>query len=138
MSEHSRFLPAAILGVGCLLLLRVTGQHVMPLAQPLSSLPDSIQGYHGTDLSISPDEQAVAGMTSYVFRRFGPDSSIVFSVYVGYYDYQAQGKTVHSPKNCLPGAGWEPLRPRRSRLLPPAGPFPSTSTSWPTRISARS
>jgi EpsI family protein len=30
-------------------------------------------------------------------------------VYVGYYDSQMQGKTIHSPKNCLPGAGWEAL-----------------------------
>jgi EpsI family protein len=30
-------------------------------------------------------------------------------VYVGYYEQQAQGKTIHSPKNCLPGAGWEVL-----------------------------
>lgn len=32
-----------------------------------------------------------------------------FSVYVGYYESQARGKTIHSPKNCLPGAGWEPV-----------------------------
>ena len=30
-------------------------------------------------------------------------------MYVGYYDQQTQGQTIHSPKNCLPGAGWEPL-----------------------------
>ena len=109
MSDRSRFIPAAVLGLGCLLLLRVTGQRVMPLTRPLSSLPATMQGYQGTDLTISPEEQAAAGMTSYVLRSFGPDSSTVFSVYVGYYDYQTQGKTVHSPKNCLPGAGWEPL-----------------------------
>jgi EpsI family protein len=32
-----------------------------------------------------------------------------FSLYVGYYESQTRGKTIHSPKNCLPGAGWEPL-----------------------------
>jgi EpsI family protein len=30
-------------------------------------------------------------------------------VYVGYYDEQRQGKTIHSPRNCLPGAGWDPV-----------------------------
>ena len=29
---------------------------------------------------------------------------------MGYYDYQVQGKTIHSPRNCLPGAGWEVLQ----------------------------
>jgi EpsI family protein len=28
---------------------------------------------------------------------------------MGYYGSQRQGDTMHSPLNCLPGAGWEPL-----------------------------
>ncbi len=32
-----------------------------------------------------------------------------FTLYVGYYPEQMQGSTIHSPRNCLPGAGWEPL-----------------------------
>src|SRR5690606_37522162 len=39
-----------------------------------------------------------------------------FSVYVGYYPQQRQGKTIHSPKNCLPGAGWEPLDAARLEI----------------------
>jgi EpsI family protein len=30
-------------------------------------------------------------------------------VYVGYYASQRQGDTIHSPQNCLPGAGWRPV-----------------------------
>jgi EpsI family protein len=30
-------------------------------------------------------------------------------VYVGYYASQRQGDTMHSPQNCLPGAGWRPI-----------------------------
>jgi EpsI family protein len=32
-----------------------------------------------------------------------------FTLYVGYYPEQMQGSTIHSPRNCLPGAGWDPL-----------------------------
>ena len=46
-------------------------------------------------------------MTDYVFRTFGPDSATAFSLYVGYYQRQAAGKSIHSPRNCLPGAGWQ-------------------------------
>jgi EpsI family protein len=49
----------------------------------------------------------VAGVSDYVFRVFGPDSTPAFSVYVGYYESQATGRTIHSPRNCLPGAGWQ-------------------------------
>jgi EpsI family protein len=47
-------------------------------------------------------------MSDYSFRSFGADSlSPLFTLYVGYYDRQVQGKTIHSPRNCLPGAGWQ-------------------------------
>jgi EpsI family protein len=105
-----RFLPAVLMGLGALLLLGVNRQKVMPLAEPLSTLPMEILGLAGRDHPIPADEQQVAGMTNYVLRDFlNPvDSTFAFSVYVGYYDRQTQGKTIHSPKNCLPGAGWEP------------------------------
>ena len=54
-------------------------------------------------------ERRVAGMSSYILRNYGPVAAPLFSVYVGYYDEQRQGKSIHSPKNCLPGDGWEPV-----------------------------
>jgi EpsI family protein len=35
---------------------------------------------------------------------------------VGYYPSQTQGRTIHSPKNCLPGSGWEPLEAREEQI----------------------
>jgi EpsI family protein len=52
-------------------------------------------------------------MTDYSLRTYGPDSAYLFSTYVGYYDRQVQGKAIHSPKNCLPGAGWEVMSAER-------------------------
>ena len=46
-------------------------------------------------------------MSSYILRDYGPAAAPLFSIYVGYYDEQRQGKSIHSPKNCLPGDGWE-------------------------------
>ena len=81
----------------------------MPPAQPLTSISRTFLGQEGRDLTIDEEERKVAGMSDYIHREFGPDSSFLFSLYVGYYDRQVQGKTIHSPKNCLPGAGWEVL-----------------------------
>ena len=49
-------------------------------------------------------------MTDYVARVYSRDTVVAFSTLVSYYDHQEQGKTIHSPRNCLPGAGWEILR----------------------------
>ena len=102
--------PPAVLLLGCGLLLFSTRQQSIPLPQPLSGLPNTMLGLPGKDVTISQDEQAVAGMSTYVLRVFGQGSGgPAFSIYVGYYESQIQGRTIHSPKNCLPGAGWEPL-----------------------------
>ena len=116
MRNWQRWIPAGTFGAGCLLLLSVQRQQVMALREPLSTLPTSIEGYQGYDQVISDEEQQVAGMSDYVLRYFGRDSTLAFSVYVGYYAQQTQGRTIHSPKNCLPGAGWEPLAASREMI----------------------
>jgi len=110
MADLQSFAPAAVLGIGCLLLSGVREQKKMPPAAPIPSIAMGIPGYQPRDTVIDAQEQKVAGMSNYVLRLFQRDSTDPgFSVYVGYYDYQVQGKTIHSPKNCLPGAGWEQL-----------------------------
>jgi EpsI family protein len=50
----------------------------------------------------------VLRVDDYITRTyFAPDRSVV-GLYVGYWKTQRQGDTIHSPLNCLPGAGWEP------------------------------
>src|ERR1043166_9251611 len=104
--------PAAVLAVGCGLLLLSARQQAMPLVAPLSTLPMAIEGFIGKDLEVPPEQRAIAGMSSYMMRVFEEPKQAggrAFSVYVGYYESQIQGKSIHSPKNCLPGAGWEPI-----------------------------
>lgn len=113
MLSWQRWIPAASLGAGCLLLLSVERQQVMELRQPLETLPRAYGEFRGYDQVISEEEQRVAGMSDYVLRAFTRDSLVAFSVYVGYYAQQTQGRTIHSPRNCLPGAGWEALSASR-------------------------
>jgi EpsI family protein len=109
MKRLAPYVPAILLGLGILLLLGVDRQRAMPLRAPLTGIPIRIMDYQGRDLPVTAEEQRVAGMNSFVFREYRADSASAFSVYVGYYEQQTQGRTIHSPRNCLPGAGWEPL-----------------------------
>ena len=113
MRNWQRWIPAGILGLGCALLLSVGRQQAMPLAEDLETLPVAFDGYRESNQVISAEEQRIAGMSDYVLRLYQRDSSNAFSVYVGYYEQQTQGRTIHSPKNCLPGAGWEALTASR-------------------------
>lgn len=107
---------ALILGVGCLLNVLVNAQRTVPLLAPLGTVSTDFEGFRGEDQPMSLEEARVAGANSSLSRTYTRDSSS-FLIYVGYYETQRQGKTIHSPKNCLPGAGWEPLESRRD-LVP--------------------
>lgn len=103
-----RFAPAALLGVGCLLISGAREQEKMPPRTDMAAIRLDAPGYAAKEIVVPEQERQIAGMSNYMFRNFQRDSlDPGFSVYVGYYDYQVQGKTIHSPKNCLPGGGWE-------------------------------
>ncbi|MEP6780784.1 MAG: exosortase C-terminal domain/associated protein EpsI [Gemmatimonadaceae bacterium] len=103
------FLPAGVLLVGVMFISGIREQYVMKSVQPMSAIPTTFNGQVGRDIAIDTAEQRVAGMSDFSLRQFGADTAHSFSIYVGYYNRQVQGKTIHSPKNCLPGAGWQIL-----------------------------
>jgi EpsI family protein len=105
----SRMIPAVILGIGCLGLLRNQVQRRMPLEKPLSTVLQSVQGFQVRNQKVSDEERAVAGMTDYVARAYSRNDTVAFTTLVSYYDRQTQGNSIHSPRNCLPGAGWDVL-----------------------------
>jgi EpsI family protein len=111
------WIAAGLLATGALFTVGIDSQKVVPLRAPLATtVPVSLgDGLVGKDATVSKEEQAVAGMDQYVMRFFAPANAAAadaysYSVYVGYYETQRQGNTIHSPKNCLPGAGWEALQ----------------------------
>jgi len=119
MNLHLRIVPVVILGLGCALLWNAHSQAAVPIAGPLQSVMSDVPGMASVDQSISDQERRVAGMTDYVARVYRRDSVVAFTTFVSYYDRQTQGKTIHSPRNCLPGAGWEIVS--GGPLLIPAG-----------------
>lgn len=58
---------------------------------------------------IEADVLKVLGVDDYLSRIYYQPSGAHVGFYMGYYASQRQGDTIHSPLNCLPGAGWEPV-----------------------------
>ena len=107
MPSLSSWVPAGLLAIGLALVQSAGRQDSATLVQPLATLPRTIAGAAGDERPLTAEEIRVAGVSDYLFRIFRRDSTSAFSVYVGYYASQATGKTIHSPRNCLPGAGWQ-------------------------------
>jgi EpsI family protein len=104
------YVPALVLVAGCAFMWQTHSQRQMQLAAPLASILPTLPGYKVFELEVPDDQRQVAGMTDYVSRGYVRDSASQFQTLVSYYASQSQGKTIHSPRNCLPGAGWEILR----------------------------
>ena len=78
-----------------------------PLAVPLSGISSQISGWRGTGDQTLPAAAAHAlNATSYLLRGYAKGSRHV-DLFVAFYAQQRQGASMHSPKHCLPGAGWE-------------------------------
>src|SRR3954468_14822330 len=77
---------------------------------PLASLPLALGDWHGREAApLADDVLAQLGVDDYVNRQYARAGAPPVGVYVGYYASQRQGDTIHSPQNCLPGAGWRPV-----------------------------
>jgi EpsI family protein len=76
----------------------------------LSDLPATIETWQGRDARPYDDDiVAELGVDDYINRHYVRTDHAPVALYVGYYASQRQGDTIHSPQNCLPGAGWRPV-----------------------------
>ena len=81
----------------------------VPPRQPFAQFPIQIDAWRGQDTARFSDEiMKVLGADDYLSRHYRNRQGTV-GLYIGYYKSQRQGDTMHSPLNCLPGAGWQPL-----------------------------
>jgi EpsI family protein len=77
------------------------------LAQPLESISRKIEGFVGTE-----NPPLTAGVlhelkcSNYLSRTY-VKPGIQADLFIAYYAEQRAGESMHSPKHCLPGSGWE-------------------------------
>jgi EpsI family protein len=84
-------------------------EEVLP-RQPFQTLSSQIGRWQGREApKLSDEVLAVLGADDLVNRWYlAPDEPMV-SLFVGFYQSQREGDTIHSPMNCLPAAGWMPV-----------------------------
>lgn len=79
-------------------------------APSLHEFPYTVGKWKGREQPFSPQIERVLGITDYTNRAYSDPQDGLVQLYVGYYASQRSGDTIHSPKNCLPGSGWDPIR----------------------------
>jgi len=124
VKSHWRFVIVVLLLGGAALLLQARNTHeIIPDRAPLASFPHDFDGWTSRDVPMGKDVLDVLGPGDFLLRSYNSRNSVV-DLFIAYFPSQRAGDTIHSPKNCLPGAGWVPLRSDRVTLnLPGQAPF---------------
>ncbi|MFZ0315088.1 MAG: exosortase C-terminal domain/associated protein EpsI [Candidatus Korobacteraceae bacterium] len=85
----------------------------VPPAKPLTEFPVQVGPYTKVvDWKIDQTTLDFLHVTDYLDRGYwkpGMNQDLI-GLYVAYLRSQRTGASIHSPKNCLPGAGWNPMQ----------------------------
>lgn len=96
--------------VGASVLLQ-TVSHGEPVVarQELRELPYALGNWKGEEHPLEKRVVLAVSVSDYTNRIYFNQAEPPVQLYIGYYASQRTGDTIHSPKNCLPGAGWDPI-----------------------------
>jgi EpsI family protein len=82
----------------------------VPAGPPLDLFPSQLGTWHETQNF--PVEQEIRDQLKaddLLNRLYAePQSNVAAGLFIAYFKTQRTGQSPHSPKNCLPGSGWEP------------------------------
>ena len=112
-----RLLVLTVAIVSAAAVLRATEVRVpVPLHEPLAKLPPTLGEWQAVqDTQLDKETLAVLRADDYVSRTY-VSQGVAADLFVGFWASQQQGDTIHSPMNCLPGAGWQPLSRERTKI----------------------
>lgn len=76
-------------------------------SEPLSQFPTQIDGRIGIEQPIDQETLQVLGNGDFLSRVYDRDGQTApIGLFIAYFASQRTGSAIHSPKHCLPGAGW--------------------------------
>jgi len=133
-SSQIRMIVVAVCLIGTSVYLSEASRaEVLPPREPLASLPMSVGGWTGyREADFTPEILAILGVDDYITRTYARDR-LPIGLYVGYHTSQRQGDTIHSPLNCLPGAGWQPVDVGRA-VIPVKGAPGAGNVTMPVEV----
>ena len=96
-----------------------------PERAELSELPFELDGsWHPAIQRLDADVEETLGADDYLVADLKHDNGDLVNVYVAYLKSQRDGRSWHSPRQCMPGGGWKIAELTRKTVAPGRGaPF---------------
>jgi len=74
--------------------------------KPFSSFPKQMGEWVGREARFDERIYAKLGVDDSFLGHYRTSDGHQVELYIGFYQSQREGDLIHSPKNCIPGAGW--------------------------------
>jgi EpsI family protein len=109
-NRYIRILSVALVAQAAVFYLVTARKEIMPAVSPLDQFPVYLGGWRMTrQLRIDPETADVLKADDILSRVYvSPEKAADASLFIAFFKTQRTGQAPHSPKNCLPGAGWVP------------------------------
>jgi EpsI family protein len=119
-------LSGVLIVLGVAFYLTPTAEHI-PEQKPLSQLPRNLSGWETVSES-QPDKEILELLRAddTLTRVYRSPVGSTASLFIAFFKSQRAGVSPHSPKVCLPGAGWLPEQSGQVDLTVPGTPRPIT------------
>lgn len=119
-SKYLRVLSVILIAQAALFYSASHGENT-PLAQPLADFPPTLGNWSlAGQQAIDKETLDVLKADDTLSRLYsGPNG--VANLFIAYFKTQRTGQSPHSPKNCLPGSGWQPVPGESGRIDVDAG-----------------
>ena len=80
-------------------------QENFPERQTFTTFPNQIGSWHSSRKTMEKKFINALKFEDYLLANYDNDKSSL-ELYIAYYESQRKGESAHSPRSCLPGAGW--------------------------------
>lgn len=103
--KHTAIIVILLISAAGLTTLFSHSERIKP-NRPFSQFPLEIGLWRGVTSQMDEKVYNILGVEDYIMANFSKSPDQAVNLYVGFYQSQSKGDLIHSPKNCMPGAGW--------------------------------
>ena len=98
---------AALVGAGAYVHFGASNVLKVPVRANLDTLPYELEGWRSERQELSTATLEVLGADDHIVANLMSPQGEYFNLYVNYLDMQRHGHSWHSPRQCIPGGGWQ-------------------------------
>ncbi len=98
---------AALAGAGAFVHFGTSNILKVPVRANLDTLPYELEGWRSERQELSTATLDVLGADDHIVANLLSPEGEHFNLYINYLDMQRHGHSWHSPRQCIPGGGWQ-------------------------------